>query len=100
MASAKKSSDDPIKSLLESAKTLADKAEDFIEVTAEKLQNSETLKKAGKFIEDKVEELENGGLKVKLKSFADKVEEKAEELYGEVASRGKKYTSGKSDPSK
>ncbi len=92
MTQNQKSGNDPIKSLIESAKTFADKAEDFMEEAADKLQNSETLKKAGKFLEDKVEELEKGDLKAKLQSFADKVEEKAGEIYKEVASRGKKFT--------
>ncbi len=92
MTQNQKASNDPLKSLIESVKTLADKTEDFMEDAADKLQNSKTLKKAGRFLEEKVEELERGDLKVKLKSFADKVEEKADEIYKEVASRGKKFT--------
>ena len=57
-------------SLLDKAKELADKAEDFFEDTAVKVKGSETFKKAGElwdkaedYVEDKVEDLEKSGIK-------------------------------------
>lgn len=85
-----KQTDDKMNDLVDKAKELADKAEEFFEVAAEKVRNSETLKKAGDYIEDKIDELEKSNVKEKLKNFADKVEEKAEEIIVKTKIHGKK----------
>jgi len=57
-------------SLLDKARELADKAEDFFEETAEKVKESDTFKKVGElwdkaeeYVDDKVEDLEKSGIR-------------------------------------
>ena len=70
--------------LLDKAKKLVDKADDFIEENVEKVKKSkafesvaESFDKAGDFVEDKIEEIKQGGVKEKLEAFADKAEEQS-----------------------
>lgn len=91
METIEKQPDDKMKGLIDKAKELADKAEEFFDVAAEKVRNSETLKKAGNYIEEKIDELEKSDVKEKLKSFADKVEVKAEEILEKTKIHGKKF---------
>ncbi len=91
METTEKQPDDKMKGLIEKAKELADKAEGLFEEAAEKVRNSETLKKAGDYIEGKLEELEKSDVKDKLKAFAEKVEVKAEGMVEKAREQGKKF---------
>jgi hypothetical protein len=83
--------------LMDKAKKLVDKADDFIEENVEKVKKSkafeslaESFEKAGGYVEDKIEEIKQGGVKEKLEAVADKAEEKAEETLSRLKDLGKK----------
>jgi hypothetical protein len=64
--------------LMDKAKRLIGKADEFIEENVEKVVQSkafesvaETLDKAGDFVEDKIEDIKKTDLKEKLGTFAD-----------------------------
>ena len=90
MEEQKKESGDASRKIIEKAKEFADKAEDMMEDTVEKIRNSETFKKAENFIEEKMDELEESNISEKLKKFADQIEDKAEDLLEKAKVQGKK----------
>lgn len=84
-------------SLLDKAKRLAEKADDFIDENVEKLKKTKAFEsvsgavdKAGDYVEEKVAEVKQGKMKDKLHAFADKAEAKAEEELAKAKEAGKK----------
>ena len=84
-------------SLLDKAKKLFHKADDFVDDKVEDAKRSEAFKKvhdaldkAEDYVEDKIEEIKESGVKEKLEKFADKVEVKAEDTVTKVKEFGKK----------
>ncbi|MCU0409320.1 MAG: hypothetical protein MUD02_10270 [Bacteroidales bacterium] len=84
-------------SLIEKAKKLVDKADDFIEEKAEQVRKSkaygevtEAFDKAEDFIEKKVEDLKQKGVKETIADLADKADDKAEEAISKLKDLGKK----------
>lgn len=91
-------------SLIDKAKKLADKADDFIDEKVEQMKQSEAFKsvsdaldKAGDFVEDKIEEIKSGETEEKLKAFAGKAEEKAGETLSRAKQAGKKLADQAAD---
>lgn len=83
--------------LLDKAKKLVNKADDFIEENVEKVIKSkafesvaESFDKAGDYVEDKIEDIKKANVKEKLETFADKAEDKAEEALSKAKVLGKK----------
>ena len=84
--------------LLDKAKKIAEKADDFIDENVEKLKKSKAFEsvtgamdKAGDYVENKVEEAKQGKLKEKLQAFADKAEDKAAGELSKAKEAGKKF---------
>jgi len=90
--------------LLDKAKKLIDKADDFIEEKVEQVKQSkpfesvaEALDKAGDYVEDKVEDIKNAGIKEKLEAFADKTGDAVEEKVSKAKEAGKKLANKAAD---
>lgn len=90
--------------MLDKAKKLVENADDIIEENVEKLKNSkafesiaETFDTAGDFIENKIEEIRQGGVKEKPEGLAGKTEDKAEEAFARLKDLGKKVADKAAD---
>ncbi|MFZ2339289.1 MAG: hypothetical protein WAW07_06130, partial [Bacteroidales bacterium] len=71
--------------LLDKAKKLFGKADDFIDDKVDDVKQTqafkkvkETYEKAEDYVEDKIEDIKESGVKEKLEAFTDKVEDKTE----------------------
>ncbi len=91
-------------SLLDKARKLADKADDFIDENVEKLKQSEAFKsvtdamdKAGNFVEDKIEDIKSGKTEEKIKEIKGKAEEEVKETLSKAKQKGKKLASKAAD---
>lgn len=81
--------------LMSKAKEVADKAEDFIEDSVEKIKNSGTFGKiAGffdkveDFIDEKVDQVKESGIIDKIEDYAEKAEDKAEAAFKKAKEAG------------
>ena len=84
-------------SLLDKAKKLFGKADDFVDDKVDDVKKSEAFKKvketydkAEDYVEDKIEDIKESGVKEKLEAFADKVEDKTEDTVAKMKEFGKK----------
>lgn len=84
-------------SLLDKAKKLFRKADDFVDDKVDDVKKSEAFKKvketydkAEDYVEDKIEDIKESGVKEKLEAFADKVEDKTEDTVAKMKEFGKK----------
>jgi hypothetical protein len=91
-------------SLLDKAKKLADKADDFLDEKVGEIKETEafkkvasTLDKAEDYVEERIEDIKQSGVKEKLEELADKTENKAEEALSKLKEFGKKASDKTAD---
>lgn len=90
--------------LLDKAKKLIGKADDFIDENVEKVKKSkafesvaDAMDKAGDYVEDTVEGIKNANVKEKLDAFADKTEAETMEQLAKAKQYGKKIADKAAD---
>ena len=90
--------------LLDKAKKLIGKADDFIDENVEKVIKSkafesvaDAMDKAGDYVEDKVEDVKNVNIKEKLDEFADKAETETKEKLAKAKEYGRKVAGKTAD---
>jgi len=91
-------------SLLDKAKKIVDKADDFLDEKIEQAKKSETfdkvsdaIEKAEDFVGEKIEEFKKSETREKIESLADKAEDKADDAISKLKEFGKKVAGKTAD---